>query len=319
MTISETAKAHHDQMFGERVSTLAQTDPEFIAYFDDFAFGEILADAADLDDGVDLHTRLLVQLAAVLAAGGSAEFRALATAALANAGFTPVELKELVYHAVPYVGLARAYEYLHAVNDILIAAGVQLPLAGQATSTSETRHERGKQVQERIVGAGRVDRMHADAPQDCKHFQRYLTGNCFGDTVARDGLNLATRELLTFAMLAAMGGADTNSAATSPATSTSATSAPACWPCSQCSCPSSATPAPSTPSPPSTTSPTPDHRNEREKKLHARHLHLRRRRYPRHRRTRPHARRAHRRPRTGHPRLRVRQRPAPLPLGPRDT
>jgi threonine dehydrogenase-like Zn-dependent dehydrogenase len=49
--------------------------------------------------------------------------------------------------------------------------------------------------------------MHADAPQDCKHFQRYLTGNCFGDTVARDGLDLGTRELLTFAMLAAMGGA----------------------------------------------------------------------------------------------------------------
>jgi 4-carboxymuconolactone decarboxylase len=187
---------------------LAQTDPEFIAYFDDFAFGEILADAADLDDSVDLHTRLLVQLAAVLAAGGSAEFRVLATAALANAGVTPVELKELVYHAVPYVGLARVYEYLHAVNDILTAAGVELPLAGHATSTPETRHERGKQVQERIVGAGRVDQMHADAPQDCKHFQRYLTGNCFGDTVARDGLDLATRELLTFAMLAALGGAD---------------------------------------------------------------------------------------------------------------
>jgi 4-carboxymuconolactone decarboxylase len=88
MTISESAKAHHDQLFGDRVSTLAQTDPEFIAYFEDFAFGEVLADAADLDNGVDLHTRLLVQLAAVLAAGGSAEFRALATAALANAGAT---------------------------------------------------------------------------------------------------------------------------------------------------------------------------------------------------------------------------------------
>jgi 4-carboxymuconolactone decarboxylase len=109
---------------------------------------------------------------------------------------------------VPYVGLARVYAYLHAVNDVLTAAGVELPLAGQATSTSETRHERGKQVQERVVGAGRLDRMHADAPQDCKHFQRYLTGNCFGDTVARDGLDLPTRELLTFAMLAALGGAD---------------------------------------------------------------------------------------------------------------
>ena len=63
-------------------------------------------------------------------------------------------------------------------------------------------------VQERIVGAGRVTQMHDAAPADCKHFQRYLTGNCFGDTVARDGLDLPTRELLTFAMLASLGGCD---------------------------------------------------------------------------------------------------------------
>ena len=208
MRISDAAKAHHDQLFGERISTLARTDPEFIAYFDSFAFEEILTDAKEVDDTVDLHTRLLVQLAAVLAAGGLAEFQVLATAGLANAGFSPVELKELVYHAVPYVGLARVFDYLHAVNDILTAAGVELPLPPQATSTPETRQQHGHQVQERIVGAGRVEQMHADAPPDCKHFQRYLTGNCFGDTVSRGGLDLPTRELLTFAMLAALGGAD---------------------------------------------------------------------------------------------------------------
>src|ERR1700712_5037208 len=124
MTISATAKANHDQLFGDRISTLARTDPEFIAYFDDFAFDEILADAADLDDTVDMHTRLLVQLAATLAAGGLAEFRVLAAAGLGNAGVSAVELKELVYHAVPYVGLARVFDYLHAANDILTAAGV---------------------------------------------------------------------------------------------------------------------------------------------------------------------------------------------------
>jgi 4-carboxymuconolactone decarboxylase len=104
-----------------------------------------------------VHTSLLVQLAAVLAAGGLAEFRVLAAAGLGNAGVSPVELKELVYHAVPYVGLARVFDYLHAANDVLTAAGVQLPLSGRATSTPQTRHVRGKQVQELIVGAGRVD------------------------------------------------------------------------------------------------------------------------------------------------------------------
>ena len=208
MTINDVAKANHDQLFGDRVSSLARTDPEFVAYFDNFAFDEILADAADLDEGLDLRTRLLVQLAAVLAAGGLAEFKVLAAAGLAGAGVTPVELKELVYQAVAYVGMARTYDYLHAVNDLLTAAGVDLPLPGQATSTPENRTARGHAVQEQIVGAGRVDQMHAAASPDARHFQRYLTGNCFGDTVARGGLDLATRELLTFSILTALGGAD---------------------------------------------------------------------------------------------------------------
>ncbi len=100
MAISDAAKANHDQLFGERDSPLARTDPEFVAYFDNFAFDEVIADAAGLDDGVDLHTRLLVQLAAVLAAGGLAEFRVLATAGLANAGISAAELKELALAAI---------------------------------------------------------------------------------------------------------------------------------------------------------------------------------------------------------------------------
>lgn len=74
--------------------TLAATDPESIEYLDNSS-DETLSDAADLDESVDLHTRLLVQLAAVLAAGGPAEFKALATGGIARAGVTPVELKEL--------------------------------------------------------------------------------------------------------------------------------------------------------------------------------------------------------------------------------
>ena len=166
--ISDAAKANHDNLFGDRVSTLATTDPEFIAYFDNFAFDEVLADAADLDESLDLPTRVLVQLAAVLASGGLAEFRVLATAALTNAGVSPVELKELVYQAVPYVGLARVFDYLHAVNEILTAAGVDLPLPGQATSTPDTRLEHGKA---RASGDRRSRASRGDARRRCARLQ----------------------------------------------------------------------------------------------------------------------------------------------------
>ncbi len=208
MTITAAAKANHDQLFGDRVSTLAQTDPELIEYFANFAFDEVPADATRLDGTLDLHTRLMVQLAAILAAGGLAEFRVMAAAAVANGGVSAVELKEIVYQSVAYVGMARGYDYLHAANDVLTAAGVELPLPRQSASTPETRLERGKSVQGRIVGDDAVAARLTDTAADEVHFQRYLAANCFGDTVGRGGIDLAVRELLTFSMLVALGGAD---------------------------------------------------------------------------------------------------------------
>src|ERR1700728_831508 len=94
MANTAAAKSYHDQLFADRASTLAQSDPELIEYFDNFAFGEVHADAARLDETLDLHTRLMVQLAAILAAGGLAEFRVVAAAAVAHRGGGPGGLQE---------------------------------------------------------------------------------------------------------------------------------------------------------------------------------------------------------------------------------
>lgn len=208
MPPGDIAKHNHDQLFSDGASALSRTDPELIAYFDDFAFDETLADAAGLDDTIDLRLRLIAQLGAVLAGGGVAEFRTLAAAALRTGTLTPVELKEVVYQAVAYVGMARTYDYLHTTNELLTETGVELPLPGQTTTDPGTRFERGLAVQKQIFGSEQVDAMHADAPDDEMHVQRYLSANCFGDTVGREGLDLRERELLTFAMLTGLGGAD---------------------------------------------------------------------------------------------------------------
>jgi 4-carboxymuconolactone decarboxylase len=50
--------------------------------------------------------------------------------------------------------------------------------------------------------------LYASAAADQQHIQRLLSANCFGDWVARDGIDIPTRELLTFSMLAALGGCD---------------------------------------------------------------------------------------------------------------
>ncbi|WP_375389568.1 carboxymuconolactone decarboxylase family protein [uncultured Amnibacterium sp.] len=202
MAINERAKANHDELFPGHVSTLAITDPDLIEVFDDFAFDEVLQHGE-----LDTRVRLITQLASMIATGSLAEFRAMLGAAL-TVGVTPVEAKEVVYQAVPYVGLARVFDFLHATNDVLTDRGIELPLPGQSTTTPETRFEKGLALQKRIVRDDRVDAMYAAAPADSAHFQRFLSDDCFGDYVTRDGIDLPTRELLTFSMLAALGDAD---------------------------------------------------------------------------------------------------------------
>jgi 4-carboxymuconolactone decarboxylase len=202
MAVSETARKNHDELFPGHVSTLAVTDPELIVTFDNFAFDEVLRHG-----NLDTRTRLMVQLAALIASQALGEYRVMLGAAL-TVGVTPIEAKEIVYQAVPYVGMAKVFDFIHATNDVLTGRGISLPLEGQSTTTPETRAEKGLAVQKEIVGAGRIDQMYATAAPDEVHFQHFLSANCFGDHYTRNGIDVKTRELLTFAMLISMGGCE---------------------------------------------------------------------------------------------------------------
>lgn len=199
---NEQARKNHDALFPNHVSTLAVTDPELIEYFDNFAFDEVLR-YGDLDT----KTRLMVQLAALIACYALSEYSVMLGAAL-TVGVTPVEVKEIVYQAVPYVGMGKVFDFLHATNEVLTERAIALPLEGQSTTTPDTRADKGAAVQKEIVGADIVDRMYNTAAPDEVHIQRLLSANCFGDHYTRRGLDVQTRELLTFSMLVALGGCD---------------------------------------------------------------------------------------------------------------
>jgi 4-carboxymuconolactone decarboxylase len=124
-----------------------------------------------------------------------------------NLGVTPIEVKEIVYQAVPYCGIAKVLDFIHATNEILAARGVKLPLEGQSTTTPETRLKKGLAVQKEIFGA-MIDKMYEESPKNQLHIQEYLSDNCFGDFYTRRGLDLKTRELLTFSMILSLGGCE---------------------------------------------------------------------------------------------------------------
>jgi 4-carboxymuconolactone decarboxylase len=202
MAPNDRARQNHDALFPNHVSTLAATDPELIDVFDNFAFDEVLQGST-----LDVRIRLMVQLAAIIASQAVREYRAMLAAAL-NVGVTPVETKEIVYQAVPYVGLAKVFDFIHITNDVLAERGVTLPLPAQSGTTPQDRLAKGLEVQKQIAGDEVVERLYASAPADQQHIQRFLSANCFGDWVARGGIDIPTRELLTFSMLAALGGCD---------------------------------------------------------------------------------------------------------------
>jgi len=202
MAISETAQKHHDELFPGDVSNLKVTDPELTEIFDNLAFDEVLSHS-----NLHVRTRLMLQFASLIACQALSEYRVMLGAAL-TVGVTPVEVKEVVYQAVPYVGMGKVFDFLHATNEVLTERGIDLPLEGQSRTDAGERMEKGLAVQKQIVGDERVEQMYASVPEDESHLQRFLSANCFGDHLIRTGVDVCTRELLTFAMLISLGGCE---------------------------------------------------------------------------------------------------------------
>jgi 4-carboxymuconolactone decarboxylase len=201
MNITEVANRNHEELFPNYKSTLKVTDPELVEVFDNFAFDEVISYG-----NLDTRTRLMVLLSSIIASQALAEYKVMLVGAL-NVGVTPVEVKEIVYQAIPYIGMAKVFDFIHATNEILVNRGIKLPLEGQSTTTPETRYEKGLETQKSIFG-DTINKMYNASPANQIHIQKYLSGNCFGDYITRKGLDIKKRELLTFSMLLSLGGCE---------------------------------------------------------------------------------------------------------------
>jgi 4-carboxymuconolactone decarboxylase len=201
MSVSEIANKNHEKLFPNHKSTLKITDPELIEIFDNFAFDEVLRYG-----NLDARTRLMIILGSMIASQTLGEYKVMLGGAL-NVGVTPIEVKEIVYQAVPYVGIAKVFDFIHATNEILESRGIKLPLEGQSTTSPETRFEMGLELSKSIFGDV-IDKIYKESPANQIHIQKYLSANCFGDYYTRKGLDIKTRELLTFSMILSLGGCE---------------------------------------------------------------------------------------------------------------
>lgn len=208
MAVNDRANAYHERMFPGYVSDFLRTDPEFIERFDNFAFDEVVnEEAVQLDD----KTRFIAILAVLIGSSSVDEFRGMMKAAL-NFDVSAVEIKEIIYQAVDYLGIGRVFPFLKVSNEILESLGYELPLEPQSTTTAENRYEKGEEAQIAIFGES-MRGYGESGPAESRHINKWLVDNCFGDFYTRKGLDYRQRELITFCFLYAQGGCEPQLAA----------------------------------------------------------------------------------------------------------
>ena len=70
---------------------------------------------------------------------------------------------------------------------------------------SNDRYGKGMAVRKSVLGAEHVARADANKTEFDTDFQRFITESVWGDVWSRPGLELRTRQMITMAMLAALG------------------------------------------------------------------------------------------------------------------
>ena len=201
MVTREFSKMYNEIMFPGDESKLLENDPEFSELFYNFVFDEVIKQI-DLED----RKRIMAILATLIGCEGIDEFKVMLPVAL-KLGVTPVEVKEIVYQSVAYLGIGRIRPFLKVTNDILEKQGVKLPLDNQSTTNKENRLEKGIQAQVDIFGEG-MKEFYKSGPEESRHINYWLAENCFGDYYTRTGLNHKEREMITFCFLSAQGGCE---------------------------------------------------------------------------------------------------------------
>lgn len=178
---------------------VSEEDEDLQNIFNNFVYGEVYNHG-----NLEPKLRELITLVSLTASQGNSMIAEHVEAAL-NVGASAIEIKEALYQCAPYVGFPRVFAALEEANKVFKAKNIKLPLESQATVSEETRFEKGLEIQTNTFGQRILD-AHANAPENQKHIQNYLSAMCFGDFYTREGLDMKTRELLTFIMIISLGG-----------------------------------------------------------------------------------------------------------------
>lgn len=201
LTMTEKAKNKYNELLKRDASITKTNDADLESIFNNFLYADVYNHGT-----LEPKLRELVTLVSLTASQGTDMIKDHVEIAL-NVGASPIEIKEALYQCSPYVGFPRVFAALEKANEVFKEKNISLPIESQSTVTEETRFDKGLETQVSIFGDA-IHAAHSNAAPNQKHIQNFLSANCFGDFYTRTGLDLKTRELLTFIMLISLGGAE---------------------------------------------------------------------------------------------------------------
>ena len=161
MSKSEFAQAYTERMFPDIAAPAGYIDPEFEVLFDNFAFDEVITEEGR---NVPAKDRFLAILATLVGVTAVDEYALMLPPAL-NFGLIPDEVIELLYQAVPYLGIGRVRPFFKVTNKIFDYRGATVSDPSRSTITSESRFEKGLEKQVEIFGES-IRHSYQEGPED---------------------------------------------------------------------------------------------------------------------------------------------------------
>ncbi|WP_456414409.1 carboxymuconolactone decarboxylase family protein [Oceanithermus profundus] len=110
MSVRKKIWGEHAEKIARRLEAI---DPDLARYIQDFAYEEVMA-----RPGLDLKTRELLAVTALIALGNPDELKTHLRGALAS-GATEREVRETIIHSALYLGFPRALGAMKVFSELL--------------------------------------------------------------------------------------------------------------------------------------------------------------------------------------------------------
>ena len=127
-------------------SVLVETDPDLTGILDNFVSKQVLNESVLSD-----MERLIVVIACLVSNQSYNLYEKMIIKAL-DIGVTPIEIKEILYQSLAYIGLSKTYDFFELTNRIFNEKNIKLPLPSQSTVKYEDRLQEGYEIQIRNFG-----------------------------------------------------------------------------------------------------------------------------------------------------------------------